>query len=203
MNDLGEFILASRSSRRSQLLRQAGYRFRIEPPPLDEPAAAEEHTSPAQLAEALAYFKARSVLVANPGGIVLGADTVVALGDEVFGKAADETGAREMLSRFSGTRHCVITGLALLAPPEHPSGAEQRLIASDTTYVTMRPLAAAEIDDYVASGEWRDKAGAYAIQETADVFVEKIEGSFTNVVGLPMELLERLFEQVSRHLGSR
>jgi septum formation protein len=104
---------------------------------------------------------------------------------------------------LSGTRHSVITGLAVLLPPPPADADPQepsswRLLASETTYVTMRRLSGLEIDQYVASGEWRDKAGAYAIQQTADRFVRRIEGSFTNVVGLPMELLGRMLRQVRR-----
>mgnify|MGYP000465730205 CR=1 FL=1 len=101
-----------------------------------------------------------------------------------------------MLRRLSGTRHAVITGVALLAP------LERRLIASDTTFVTMRELAAGEIEHYIASGEWIGKAGAYAIQETADKFVERVEGSFSNVVGLPMELIERMLGEMRLHPGT-
>ena len=203
MKDFPEFILASRSPRRRQLLSDGGYRFRVVPPPLCEPPTASPEVTPAQLAESLAYFKARSVFAGHPDSIVLGVDTVVALDEEVFGKADDEDGARQMLSRLAGTRHCVITGLALLAPPDRPGGPEQRLMASDITYVTMRELAADEIDQYVASGEWRDKAGAYAIQEKADAFIEKVEGSFSNVIGLPMELLERLLQRAHRPITGR
>jgi len=203
MTDLPEFILASRSPRRRDLLADAGYRFRVAPPPLGEPLTAADHPTPAQLAESLAYFKARSVFAANPDSLVLGADTVVARGGEIFGKADDEDEAHRMLAALAGTRHRVITGLALLAPPEYPGGPEQRLLAAATTYVTMRTMTEAELDAYVASGEWRDKAGAYAIQETADAFVEKVEGSFTNVIGLPMELLAELLQRAARHLPGR
>lgn len=202
MKDFPEFILASRSPRRRELLAEAGYRFRVVPPPLDEPPPGPG-TTPAHLAEALAYFKASSVLARHPDSIVLGADTVVALGDEVFGKAQDEPHAREILSVFSGTRHRVITALALILPPPRPGGGEHRLLASTATHVSMRRLAAEEIDRYVASGQWRDKAGAYAIQEGADAFIEKVEGSFTNVIGLPMELLEQLCRRALRHLADR
>jgi len=149
-----------------------------------------------QIAEALAYYKARSVFDLHPNTIVLGADTIAAIGHQVYGKAEDETHARQMLLDFSGIRQEVITGLALLAPPGPGGGPEQRVLASETTYVTMRRLSAEEIDGYIASGEWRDKAGAYAIQEAGDAFVEKIEGSLTNVIGLPMELLERVLGRV-------
>lgn len=195
MKEAPEFILASRSPRRSDLLSRAGYRFRVVPPPLAEPPSAAPRATPAQLAEALAYFKARSVSRHMPGNIILGADTVVACGGEIFGKASDEVEARRMLSTISGTRHSVTTGLALLIPCG-PAGEERRLLAAETTYVTLRPLRGDQIEGYIASGEWRDKAGAYAIQESADAFVENVEGSFTNVVGLPMELFERMLARI-------
>jgi septum formation protein len=198
MTDLPAFILASRSPQRQELLRRAGYSFRVVGPPVHEPPTHEAHATPAQLAEALAYFKARSVFRDHGDRLVLGADTVAALDGRIYGKAETDDDARRILSDFAGRRQDVITGLALLWPSRQPGRAPERLIASETTHVTMRPCAAEEIDRYVASGEWRDKAGAYAIQETGDAFVEKVEGSFTNVVGLPMELLERMLRQVGR-----
>ena len=172
------FILASNSPRRRQLLVEAGYRFEVASPPMPEPDVAGTGMLPAQQAEALAYFKARSVFeAAQPTVPVLGADTVVALGDDVF-----------------GTRHQVISGVALIGP----SGC--RLLASDITHVRMRPMKPAELDAYVDSGLWRGKSGSYGIQDSGDPFVECVEGSFTNVVGLPMELLDGLFAQlVLRH----
>jgi len=185
-------ILASRSPRRSKLLAEAGIDFEVVAPPLPEPETNLARLTPARLAESLAYFKARTVSDDHPGTVVLAADTVVAVGDRLLGKAADPSQARQMLETLSGTRHQVITGVALIAP----TGG--RLIASDTTYVTMRQLTLREIQDYVESGEWVGKAGAYAIQESADRFVEKLEGSFTNVVGLPMELVRRMLDQLGQ-----
>jgi len=184
------FILASRSPRRRQLLVEAGYSFDVAAPLVDEADVVVHLLSPAQQAEALAYLKARSVWQEHQDRYVLGADTIVALGDKVIGKPADRHDARRILGELSGTRHRVITGLALLGPRG------RRLIASQTTYVTMRDITPQELDEYIADGEWRDKAGAYAIQETADKFVVKIEGSFSNVVGLPMELLEGMIERI-------
>jgi len=182
-------VLASSSPRRRTLMGQAGYEFDVVAPPLEEPEEAVEHLAPSQQAEALAYFKARAVAHACPGRCVIGADTIVAAAGLVLGKPADEADARRMLEGVSGTRHAVITGVALLKDEAH------RLIASDVTYVTMRKMTDGEIGDYIASGEWIGKAGAYAIQETADRFVDSIEGSFTNIVGLPMELVERMIHE--------
>jgi len=184
-----KLVLASSSPRRRTLMGQAGYLFDVVEPPLEEPGRTVEHMAPSQQAEALAYFKARAVADACPGRCVLGADTIVATEDRVLGKPADADEARRMLKGVSGTRHAVITGVAVLTDDAH------RLIASDVTYVTMREMTDGEIDDYIASGEWIGKSGAYAIQETADRFVDSIEGSFSNIVGLPMELVGRMIHE--------
>ena len=186
-------VLASSSPRRRQLLREAGYEFEVVEPPIGEPDGGAGHLPAARRAEALAYFKARSVWDALSGRCVLAGDTVVAVAGSVLGKAPDARQAREMLRRLSGTRHCVITGVALL------DADGRRLIASDRSHVRMRELTEDEIDGYVRSGEWVGKAGAYAIQETADRFVEAVDGSFSNVVGLPMELLGRMIRRLEAH----
>ncbi|NLF32529.1 MAG: septum formation protein Maf [Planctomycetes bacterium] len=189
------FVLASRSPRRRQLLLEAGYRFTVIAPPLAEPPTVPAAVAPSQHAESLAYFKARSVVERyRPTLPVLGADTVVALGDRLFGKPADAADARRILAALSGTRHEVITGVALI----DPDGC--RLIASDVTHVRMRPMGRDELEAYIASGLWEGKAGAYGIQDRDDPVVERIEGSFSNVVGLPLEQLPGLFAQlVMRH----
>ncbi|HOF17825.1 MAG TPA: Maf family protein, partial [Phycisphaerae bacterium] len=166
--------------------------FEVVAPTIAEPNDDLCGLSPQQQAEALAYFKARVVADRRPDACVLGADTVVALGGEILGKPADEADARRMLNALSGSRHAVITGVAVLCPRN------VRLLASETTYVTMRRMTAGEIDDYIRSDEWRGKAGAYAIQETADRYIVKVEGSFTNVVGLPMELVARMLAELRR-----
>jgi len=186
-------VLASSSPRRRQLLAEAGYAFDAVDPPVGEPDHGCHLLPPRQQAESLAYFKARSVAERLPEAVVLGADTVVACAGRVLGKPSGPEEALDMLRRLSGRRHAVITGVALLGP-----GAI-RLIASDVTHVTMRPITDEEIGAYVASQEWRGKAGAYAIQETADRFVREVEGSFSNVVGLPMELLARMMRELEAH----
>jgi septum formation protein len=202
MQDFPEFILASKSLRRSELLKAAGYRFQAVSPPLEEPPTRGGQHTPAQLAEALAFFKASCVHRLHSERIVVGADTVVAIGQEVFGKADDESQARAILSRLAGSRHAVITGVAILMPESLGllECQRQRLLVSETTYVTMRALTRDEIEGYIASGEWRDKAGAYAIQDIGDAFIEGIQGSFSNVVGLPMELIEHMFARVRPYL---
>jgi septum formation protein len=184
-------VLASASPRRKELLAQAGLSFEVVAPALPELEDMLAALRPSQRAEALAYFKARTVWDADQTRWVLGADTIVAAGDRILGKPRDRQHARDILSILSGTRHSVITGLALLCPAG-------RSIASDTTFVTMRALSATELEQYLDSAQWRGKAGAYGIQEIGDRFVEKVEGSFSNVMGLPLELLERML----RHLES-
>ena len=186
-------ILASSSPRRRELMSRSGYDFQVVQPPMAEPDSACKGLPPARQAEALAHFKARAVADRFPHAYVLGADTVVAVGDEVLGKPAGISEARSTLRSLSGTRHSVITGMALLGPNS------ERIIAAETTYVTMREMTAEQIEEYLDSGEWAGKAGAYAIQETADRFVESVEGSFTNVVGLPMELLARMTKELQEH----
>jgi len=170
------------------LLQAAGVEHRPVDPPIEEPRDIDERLTPSQHAEALAYFKASSVDRPDRDCAILGADTVVSLDGDILGKAPGPSEAAQMLARLSGTRHEVITGLALLGPDHW------RMIASATTYVTMRTMTEDEIDQYVQSGEWRGKAGSYAIQETGDRFVVDVEGSFSNVVGLPMELVARMLD---------
>lgn len=198
MGDTLDLVLASASPRRKRLLEEAGLRFRIVPADVDETIDAALDAGAAS--EDLALRKARAVaerLAAESlsGGAlrIVGSDTLVVLGDDgdparaYLEKAADEAEARSMLQRLSGTRHRVITGVAVLVL----EGGE--IVGAHTghgvTFVSMRELTDEELEGYVASGEWRDKAGAYAIQETADRFVTGLEGAgIDNVVGLPVAL---------------
>ena len=191
--DTTSFILASASPRRRQLLGDAGLVFDVIVPPVDEPLEAFGDLPPAAEAQALAYFKAAAVAEAHPDRFVLGADTIVYVNGRILGKPADADEARRMLAALSGTRQAVITGVAAVGP------GDQRRMASQTTYVTMRQIRPSELEAYVASGEWKDKAGAYAIQETADRFVTRLEGDFDNVVGLPVALARHLLEQIGWH----
>ncbi len=190
-------ILASASPRRMELLREAGMVFEVVVPTIPEPDEVTNRLSPTQQAEALAYFKAKTIRDLRPDALVLGADTIVALGGRILGKPADIDDARRMLSSLAGTRHAVITGVALIAPDG------ERLIASDVTFVTMRKITPDELEAYLASGEWSGKAGAYAIQETADRFVQNIEGSFSNIVGLPLELVGRMLAEIRHRPAGR
>ncbi len=185
-------ILASASPRRAQLLSDNGYRFEVVPPPLAEPDETTHQVPPEQHAEALSYYKARSV-AGMPGfadAVILAADTVVAYRDRIFGKPGDADEARSILSVLAGTTHRVITGVTVL----HPARG-LRLIGHEVTQVTMRPMPPEVLDQYIASGSWQGKAGAYGIQDHGDAYIERIQGSFTNVVGLPMSLVARMLDQ--------
>lgn len=191
-------VLASSSPRRTQLLREAGYRFEIIPPNYDEPAYDRATLSPPQRAEALSFFKAASVTAVVGSGLILGADTLVARDGHVFGKPHDATDARRILSHLLGVQQDVITAVTLI-----DTDTGERLIRHDVTRVTMRAISDAELEDYIASGDWYGKAGAYGIQDVGDDFVERIDGSFSNVVGLPLELVaDMLAELIENKFGA-
>ena len=172
------------------MLAEAGYDFEVVPSRIPEPVLPETHdVSAAAWAEALAYFKARSIADRYADAIILGADTVVSYAGRIIGKAADEEQARRILTEMFGGRNDVITGLALLGPD-----LKSRTITHVRTTLQMRPMNTADVESYIRSGAWRDKAGAYAIQEGGDRFVEKIEGSHSNIVGLPMEKVNEMLE---------
>ncbi len=182
-----ELILASASPQRAALLSERGYSFRTVVPHADESVCLG--ASPTAEAERLARAKAEDVAARVGPAVVIAADTIVTLGGEVFGKPLDRADAAEMLRRLGGTCHHVITGLCVL-----DTRTGRRVSESVSTAVTMKKMTEAEIQAYVASGEADGKSGAYAIQETADRYVLRVEGSYTNVVGLPMERLEQILE---------
>ncbi len=181
-------VLASASPRRRQLLLEAGLAFEVDPGDVDE--SVPPGVAPEDVAVLLAERKARATLRRHAGAdaVILAADTIVAVdrasGPEFLGKPADAREAEHMLRMLSGSRHRVVTGVCALAAARGAA-----VTGWERTWVTMRTLAPAEIDAYVESGEWRDRAGGYAIQETADRFVTRLEeGGFDNVVGLPVRL---------------
>jgi septum formation protein len=180
-------VLASASPRRRDLLAAMGYRFRVVAPDVDETVL--EGADPAEEAERLAVAKALAVAERVGPAVVIAADTLCSLDGHILGKPLDREDARRMLRRLSGTRHQVITGLCLL-----DTRTGRRISESVSTAVVMRPMTDAQIADYVDSGEADGKAGAYAIQETGDRYVDHIEGSFNNVVGLPTERLSELLD---------
>ena len=181
-------ILASASPRRAELLRAAGIRFEILPTNIDETPVPGE--SPRAHVQRLAEEKARAACSQRPAAIALGADTVVVVDDRMLGKPRDEADAAAMLRLLSGRDHQVLTGVAVVTPAVART-------AVDVTIVRFATLTEEEIEQYVLSREPMDKAGAYAIQGLASRFVERIEGSYSNVVGLPVALVYRLLDAVS------
>ena len=182
-------VLASASPRRQQLLRQAGYEFAVFPANIDEDTF--PNLSPLELARHLSFEKAKAVAGRFPHDVVLAADTVVAFGDRALSKPEDAEDARRMLNLLSATTHIVITGVTLM---QKESQLQQT--RAEMSAVRMRQLSATEIDNYIASGQWEGKAGGYGIQDD-DPFVTKMSGSHTNIVGLPMELVERMLGEVN------
>ncbi len=180
-------ILASASPRRRELLASLYPAFVVWPCDLAEPCRRSDRVSPGQWAQALAHFKARAVAEHHPGAWVLGADTLVSCGGRVLGKPRDLADARGMLEMQARQVGEVLTGLCLLRTGPDP----WRRCDVDRTRVWMRddPV---EREAYLAAGDWQGKAGAYGIQTVGDRLVERIEGSFSNVVGLPLERLGQL-----------
>ena len=187
-------ILASASPRRRELLEM----LRVEGLEI-VPALGEErpdpHLAPAELVQALSRQKAAEVAArcGDPEAVVIGADTVVALSGAVLGKPRDARDAERMLSALSGRTHAVYTGVTVRRGDTVRSAAER-------TLVTFRTLEAGEIARYIATGEPMDKAGAYGAQGLASLFVEKLEGDFFNVMGLPLCLLGKLLKELGVHL---
>jgi len=176
-------ILASRSPRRTELLRQLGVEFKIVPS-----EAAEIHhdqLTAREVSQINAYRKARTVAKKFPDALVLGADTLVSLDSALFGKPSNLEEAYQMLERLQGRTHEVVTGLCLLHLRNH-----RQKVFSESTSVTFLALDAIKIRRYFTKVNPLDKAGAYAIQEEGDMIVEKIAGSYSNVVGLPVERLK-------------
>ncbi len=185
-----KIVLASQSPRRAQLLREAGIAFEAVSPAYEEPDPHSWTGDAVGYVEMVSLKKAESVAERFPGRVILGADTTVALGGRMFGKPADEADARRILGSLSNTTHQAITGVAL-----HEPSARRRLIRHAVTLCRMRPLSPEELDDYIRGGGWHGKAGAYGIQDKADAFVTIVDGSFSNVVGLPVELVVEMLAE--------
>ena len=178
-------VLASQSPRRAEILRQAGIPFVVRPAEVDESPLDSER--PEDYVRRLAEAKALAVS-AESDEIVLGADTTVVIGGDILAKPADAADARRMLALLSGRRHEVLTGICIRR-------GEHRIVDWAVTAVWFSLMSDAEIEEYVSTGEPMDKAGAYAIQGRASKFVEKIEGCYFNVMGLPVSLVYRRLNQ--------
>ena len=179
MSIKNKVILASSSPRRHQILKEENISFEVVLPEVEEVTL----KSPIETALENAKLKAENVYKKHPTRFILASDTVVAVGEHVLGKPEDETDAYRILKLISGKRQSVISSFCILGP-------NCNILDYDITYVTMREMTEKEIHDYIKSGEPFGKAGAYAIQENGDKFVTDIEGSFNNVVGLPIEKLK-------------
>jgi septum formation protein len=200
-------VLASASPRRQELLRAAGISFTVHPADVDETPMAGE--APHAYAERLARDKALTVGRMRPQDLVLGADTIVVVDESILGKPRDAADAARMLGMLSGRTHRVITGvcvveavagrppaLARTGPYTRPKNESREVrTTSETTLVTMSKLCEEEIRDYIATGEPMDKAGAYAIQGMAARWIPRIEGDYSNVVGLPVALVYHMLRE--------
>ena len=187
-------ILASASPRRSELLRNAGISFIVEPAHVPEQPLPEEQ--PLLYAQRLARDKARAIFAKHFDNVVLGADTIVVADEHLLEKPRDAQDAARMLRLLSGRAHQVITGVCVIAPGHERTEAE-------LTEVRFSPLSEQEIASYVASGEPMDKAGAYAIQGMASRWVERIDGCYFNVVGLPVPRVYRMLRKLEVETGTR
>jgi septum formation protein len=197
-------VLASASPRRQDLLRNAGISFAVQPADVNETPLKGE--APRECAERLAREKALAVWRNRQHDAVLGADTIVVVDETIMGKPVDAEDAARMLRMLSGREHRVITGVCLIKPvPSTPYPVPSRMsstpdenrnenlrVGAETTLVTMSEISDKEILDYVATGEPMDKAGAYAIQGIASRWIPRIEGDYSNVVGLPVALVYRM-----------
>jgi septum formation protein len=176
-------LLASTSPQRRAILEQLGLPFEVAAPRYEE--RDDDGLPPAELVQSHARAKARSLAGEAVGRPVLGVDTAVVVDGRALGKPVEEGDAAAMLRLLAGRAHAVVSGLCLLT-------SDSEVVEREETVVVFRPLAAREVDTYVETGEWRDRAGGYAIQSRGAALVERIEGDYLNVVGLPAALLVRL-----------
>ena len=174
------------------MLAEAGYEFAVFLPEIDESAFSAEGINPREYAERLALAKAKSVAAKFPDRLVISADTVVDFDGEIIGKPSDAKEAEQITRKLFSKPHKVITAVAVVRESD---GTE--LVESDSTTVYPKKMSDEQIAKHIKSKSWQDKAGAYAIQEDGDEFVERIEGSLTNVMGLPMELLGRMLGRIA------
>jgi septum formation protein len=190
-------VLASASPRRQELLRNAGISFVVQATDIAE--IPRQGENPRDCAERLAREKALAVFHQRPEEFVLGADTIVVVDDQILGKPHDDADAARMLRLLSGRTHHVTTGVCIMGPPLGTGNQELKTgfedTRSETTVVTMCSLSGEDIRSYIATGEPRDKAGAYAIQGIASRWIPRIEGDYFNVVGLPVSLVYRMLQE--------
>lgn len=184
-------ILASGSTGRRQLMTRAGYTFEVQPANIDEPDGVGV-TDIRAFVHQVAWSKAAAIAPRNDAGIILAADTVGWIDGHVIGKPADEADARRILRTLAGTTHELWTGVVLWRRPD-----DLQLCWQEVSKVAMTALDATTLDAYLATRVWEGCSGAYAIQEENDPYVRVVEGSVTNVVGLPMETLARVLPRIA------
>jgi len=183
-----QIVLASASPRRKELLEEMDIAFIVDPSGSEENI--DESLSPLEIAATLSLQKAQVVAKRHKNALVIGADTIVVLGKKILGKPKTKAHAKEMLSLLSGKAHDVITGFTII-----DTDTGKKVTKAVTTKVYFKKITQEEKDAYVATGEPMDKAGAYAIQERGSFFIEKIEGDFDNVVGLPLFAVKDVLSQ--------
>jgi septum formation protein len=185
-----DWILASASPRRSEILRQLGLRFEVDPCRDPEPPR-NGSESPSGYVRRVSRLKAEAVSKRHPNSRIIAADTIVLVNNEILGKPSDRAEAKDMLRRLNGRRHEVLTGLCLIAAGRND---EPRRVYSSVTCsgVYFRRMSGGDIDWYLDTGEHRDKAGAYGIQGFASLFIGRIEGCYFNIVGFPVSEFARL-----------
>jgi septum formation protein len=184
--------LASGSPARRELLERAGYSFTVVPSQVDEPTG-EGFADVRSVVEHIAWLKAAAVAPRVAGGVVLAADTVGWLDGRVIGKPADADDARRILRALGGTEHELWTGVCLWRRPDDLQVAWQ-----EVSRVAFAKLSESQLDEYLATRQWQGCSGAYAVQEGHDPYVRVVEGSVSNVIGLPMESLERVLAWMTR-----
>jgi septum formation protein len=190
-----KLILASTSPRRRRMLREFKIPFTLIEPHADEEKIKRgiKSKDPVVIAQIIAYEKAKSVLKKFKKGIILGADTIVVLGNEIIGKPRSQKDAERILGKLSGSTHRVITAIAFIA-----ADTQKTLVTYDISYVTFDKIGINKIRSYITENHVLDKAGAYAIQDGADPFIRRIKGSYYNVVGLPIEKVKYILKHWNR-----
>ena len=185
-NEDSKIVLASQSPRRVELLKEISAQFKVSPSSIEEKV--DIGLRPEENAKNLARAKAESIALSFPDCWVIGADTLVTLDNEIFGKPEDEEDAKRILKRLSGREHLVITGVSVVGP-------KKSIHKQVTSKVKIKPLTDKEIEDYIATGEPMDKAGAYAIQGKGSFMVRSFSGSKSNIIGLPLDELKILLKK--------
>ena len=186
-------ILASASIGRRYLLEQAGYQFTVRPSNIDEPTDAG-YPNGRQLVQHVSWLKAEAVAPELDEGVLVSADTVAWIDGEPIGKPEDEAHAREILTKLGGREHELWTGVCLWRRPDNV-----QIIWQEVSKVLLRKMSDEELDQYILSRQWANNSGAYAIKEEKDPYVEVTEGSLSNVIGLPMESLEKLLPGIMKN----